>query len=223
VKESASSKPTRHLPTHLINSTITAPHLSLRLHCSSLFDGFSFQLVKETNVLATTMSISFGASVPTLLLTHVFNYVIMTSSFASFWKVRLVVPRPKSHGASQLADFRPMSILPVLLKITEKLMFDQMACYIEDNSLLFSFQSDFRKFHSTATALTKIFDDIPLVIERDGFSVTVLLDFSKAFDSMSHDLLFIKLKNRFGLSGTACRLVVSFLQDRMQRMTVGDS
>jgi hypothetical protein len=52
------------------------------------------------------------------------------------------------------------------------------------------------------TALSKIFDDIHLGVERSGFSISVLLDFSKAFDSMSHDLLLDKLRFRCGLSGT---------------------
>jgi hypothetical protein len=71
----------------------------------------------------------------------------------------------------------------------EKLLFDQLILHIESNNTSSPYQSGFRRFHSTATALTKIFDDIQLAVEGDGFSVAVLLDFSKAFDSMSYDRL----------------------------------
>jgi hypothetical protein len=66
--------------------------------------------------------------------------------------------------------------------------------------------SGFCKFRSTATAFTKIMDDIHLEVERAGLSISVLLDFSKAFDSMSHDLLLHKLRFKVGLSSTACSL-----------------
>jgi hypothetical protein len=62
----------------------------------------------------------------------------------------------------------------------------------------------------SATALTKIMDDIHLGVERSGFSISVLLDFSKTFDSMSHDLLLRKLRFKFGLS--------SFLGSRTQKV-----
>jgi hypothetical protein len=65
----------------------------------------------------------------------------------------------------------------------------------------------FRRFHSTATALTNFMDDIHLSAERSGFSVAFLLDFSKALDSMVHGLLKLK----FRLSSTACKLFGSFL------------
>jgi retron-type reverse transcriptase len=75
------------------------------------------------------------------------------------------------------------------------------------------FQSGFRQSHSTATALTKILDGIHLAVEIHGFSVALLLGFSKAFDSILHGLLLRKLKTQFGLSSTACRLISSFLKN----------
>jgi hypothetical protein len=59
--------------------------------------------------------------------------------------------------------------------------------------------------------MTKIMDDIHLGVERSGFSISILLDLSKVFDSMLHDLLLHKLRFKFGLSSTAGRLFGSFL------------
>jgi hypothetical protein len=59
-------------------------------------------------------------------------------------------------------------------------------------------------------------DDIHLGVKRSGFSISVLLDFSKASNSMSHDLLLHKLRLKFGLSSTACKLFGSFLGPRTQ-------
>jgi hypothetical protein len=63
-------------------------------------------------------------------------------------------------------------------------------------------------------------DDIHLGVVRSGFSISVLLDFSKAFDSMSHDLLLHKLRSKFGLSSTACRLFGSFLGPTTQKVMI---
>jgi hypothetical protein len=63
-------------------------------------------------------------------------------------------------------------------------------------------------------------DDIHLGVERSGFSISVLLDFSKAFDSMSHDLLLHKLGFKFGLSSAACRLFGSFFGPITQKVMI---
>jgi hypothetical protein len=79
--------------------------------------------------------------------------------------------------------------------------------YHDSGRLLSLYQAGFRKFRCTATALTKIMDDIHLGVERSGFSISVLRDFSMVFDSMPHDLLLHKLKFKFRLSSTACNLI----------------
>jgi hypothetical protein len=78
------------------------------------------------------------------------------------------------------------------------------------------FQSGFRRFHSTATALTNIMDDIHLSVERSGFSVAFLLHFTKAFDFRVHGLLLRK----FGLSSTTCQLFGTFLGRRAHKVMV---
>jgi hypothetical protein len=128
----------------------------------------------------------------------------------------LVLPLPKCG----LSDFRPISILSVLSKGFERLICDQFVDYLDSGGLLSSYQSGVRKFRSTTTVLTKIMDDIHLGVVRSGFSIFVLLDFSKAFDSMSHDLLLHKLRSKFGLSSTACRLFGSFLGPRTQKVMI---
>jgi hypothetical protein len=88
-----------------------------------------------------------------------------------------------------------------LWKEIERILCDQFVEYIESCGFLSRFQSGFRRFHSTATALTSIMDDIHLSGERSGFLV---------IDSMAHSLLLRKVRVKFGLSSTACRLFDSF-------------
>jgi hypothetical protein len=127
----------------------------------------------------------------------------------------MVLPLPKTSSTSVLlSDFRPITILSVPSK-GERILYDQLVAYLESNSLLSQFQSGFRRCHSTASALVKIIYDIQLGVEA---SVVVLLDFSETFDSMSHDLLLRILRDLFGLSILACRLIGSFLDSQSQRV-----
>jgi hypothetical protein len=139
------------------------------------------------------------------LLTHHFY------TFPSTWKTALVLRLPKCGFLTWLSDFRPINILFVLSKEFKRLICAQFVDYLDFGSLCSSNQSGFRKFRSTATALTKIIDDIHLGVERSRFSISVLVDFSKAFDTISHDILLHRLRLKFGLSSTACRMFGSFL------------
>jgi hypothetical protein len=100
--------------------------------------------------------------------------------------------------------------------VISALLNDQFVEYIESCGFLPHFQSGFRRFHNTATALTNILDDIHLSVERSGLSVAFLLHFTKAFDFMVHGLLLRK----FGLTSTTCRLFGTFLGRRAQKVMV---
>ena len=115
------------------------------------------------------------------------------------------------------ADLRPINILPVISKILERALYDQIYIYSLAKSIIPDNQSGFRKNHSTTSALLKITDDI--ISNRDKGNVTLLvsLDYSKAFDTMNHQLLCAKLKY-FGFNDSAYSLIKSYLTDRNQRV-----
>jgi Reverse transcriptase (RNA-dependent DNA polymerase) len=86
---------------------------------------------------------------------------------------------------------RPISILQSLSEAFEKLMRDQIVEYLETHNLLDTCQSGFRAGHSTTTALLTITDDIYRDIDRGMSVLLVLLDFSKAFETVDHSLLCV--------------------------------
>jgi hypothetical protein len=120
-------------------------------------DGFSIKFIRI--VLPHFLSV----------LTHLFYFVTISSSFLTAWRTAIVLPLPKSIP-TRLVDFRPISVLPVLLKGIERKLCDHFVEYIESCGFLSRFQSGFRRFHSsiTATALTSIMDDIHQSVERSG-------------------------------------------------------
>ena len=149
-------------------------------------------------------------------LCHVFNHMIMTSTFPICWKTGHVIPVAKINTPNSVKDFRPISLLPCLSKVFEHVLHDQITEYLDRKSLLNPFQSGFRKNCGTTTALIKIVDDLKLSMDTKMFSILVLLDFSKAFDSIDHRLLITKLHKLFGFDSSAVKLVKSYLCDRSQ-------
>jgi Reverse transcriptase (RNA-dependent DNA polymerase) len=155
-------------------------------------------------------------------ITHIFNTVLTTSTFPNTWKISKIIPIAKIKNPSVPGDYRPISILPSLSKALEILMKEQIMNFVIQNSLLNHLQSGFRSAHSTNTALLKVTDDVQKACERRLVTVLLLLDFSKAFDSVIHDLLCSKLSNNFRFHSTAVALIRSYLADRLQSVCVGE-
>lgn len=156
-------------------------------------------------------------------LTHVINHCLTTSTFPSSWKVAIVTPVAKKSGASLISDFRPISILTGLSKVFEMLTAHQISEFISSNKLLSPLQSGFRAGYSCSTAVTKILDDIRDPFDQGHLTLLCLLDFSKAFDSVNHNLLCVKLVKYFRFSLTAVKLIKSYLSERFQKVKVGNN
>ena len=109
------------------------------------------------------------------------------------WKRPLITHIPKKTNPT-INDLRPISILPASSKILKKLVKIQIVEYLEENDILPKFQSGFRQGYSCSTALLKITSDITKIIDQGGCCPTVLIDMSKAFDSININLLLAKLK-----------------------------
>ena len=150
-------------------------------------------------------------------ITHIVNCSIVNGVFPSDWKKANVIPIPKILNPSKVTDYRPISLLCTLSKLVEKVISKQILSYLEENNLLEPLQSGFKKKHNTATALLKISDDIFSNIDAAEVTSLVLLDYSKAFDTVIHKLLLTKLLS-LGFGDMALNWVGSYLSDRCQRV-----
>lgn len=146
---------------------------------------------------------------------HIVNSCIETSIFPDIWKSSFLLPVPKVPAPSELKDLRPISILPTLSKVLEKVLESQIREHIETYRLLPTVQSGFRKDHSCATALLRVTNDILEAADRGELTALVLLDYSKAFDRLNHQLLLAILKF-LGFENSACQLIQSYLTGRTQ-------
>ena len=125
-----------------------------------------------------------------------------------------------SLDTENLKQYRPVSNLPFISKITEKIVLLQLSQHLESNNLFYSLQSAYPPGHSTETALLKIVNDLLAALDISHISLLSLFDLSAAFDTIDHSILLSRLHHIFGISGTALSWFQSYLSDRTQVVSV---
>ena len=115
-----------------------------------------------------------------------------------------------------LKNYRPISNLPFLFKIIERVASSQIQVYVSENSVDGDRQSAYRKQHSTETAPLRLPNDILRAVDNHQNVIVVLLDLTAAFDTLDHQILLQRLYNRFGITGTALQWMESYFHERQQ-------
>ena len=159
--------------------------------------------------------------IPDLL--QIVNTSLLSGVFPQAIKTAVIKPLLKKRTLDTLVmnNYRPISNLPILSKIIEKAVFQQLNNYLIINGCFDVFQSGFRPHHSTETALVKVFNDIHSNTDSGKISVLVLLDLSAAFDTVDHNILLDRLENWVGLSGTTLKWFKSYLNERDYFVSIG--
>ncbi len=116
-------------------------------------------------------------------------------------------------------NYRPISVLPAISKIMERILYEQLYMYLTKSELLSDSQLGFRKFHSTATALLDCTNEWYMNLDRKMFNLVVLIDLKKAFDTVDHQILLRKLE-LYGINGQALTLLKSYLSNRNQKCQI---
>lgn len=155
------------------------------------------------------------------VIEHIFNFCLQNGIFPSLWKKANVLPIPKTSQPTECKDYRPVSLLCTLSKALEKLVYGQVVEYVNSIDAIPNLQSGFRKGHSTITALLKVTDDIKKAMDSGKITILALLDLSKAFDCVHHQLLLTKLRC-LGFSKSVVKWFQSYLEDRFLRVFVND-
>lgn len=138
----------------------------------------------------------------------ILNTSIAYSQYPSHWKMGQVTPLFKKDEELYKRNYRPVTVLPFLNNIFDRLLSEQMQDFYQ--GLLSDFISAYRRSHSCETALRKLTEDCCACRDRKELVAVVSMDLSKAFDTIPHPLLLEKLK-AYGLCNSACALFADYL------------
>ncbi|CAB4015684.1 Hypothetical predicted protein [Paramuricea clavata] len=161
-------------------------------------------------------------------LNPIFTDIVKTSLsegvFPNTLKISHLSPRLKKPDLDKdlFSNFRPIANIAFLSKVLEKTVAVQTQDFLNSNNFYPSFQSAYRKFHSTETALLKVTNDILRTLDNHQDVILVMLDLSSAFDTLDHDILLARLESYFGFSDTVIKWFKSYLTGRSQSVVIGD-
>ena len=166
-------------------------------------DGISLSLIKKINEPLTYP------------VTKLINKSLQEAFVPEALKVAKVIPIYKTKDKQLLQNYRPISVLPSMSKILEKIVFKRLYGFLDNNSFFHDSQYGFRPKHSTIDAITEFTQNIYRSLESNRYSIGIFLDLSKAFDTINIDILIQKL-DLSGVRGKALDWFRSYLYNRSQ-------
>ena len=155
-------------------------------------------------------------------ITKLLNISIRTGNFPEIWKCSKVPALFKTGDRTNASNYRPISILPTMSTILEKVVHSQSYDFLNSNNLISSKQFGFRTKLSTTPAFTSFADEVLLHMESGELCSAVFLDLTKAFDTVNHDVLMSKV-SAIGVSSRTKQWFKSYLSLRKQRTSCGDA
>ena len=157
-------------------------------------------------------------------LTQLFNKSLALGIFPNSWKEANVTPIFKKKGsASDPQNYRPISLLPTLSKVLERLVFNQIYAHMTSNHLLSDRQSGYRPRHSTQLQLITLTHNLYKSLDHEQDITHIYLDISKFFDKIWHKGLLFKCKHDFHISGSLLQWLTTYLSNRRQKVRIGDT
>ena len=153
---------------------------------------------------------------------HLINLSIRDSTFAAQWKIGQIRPLHKGKGLDKHcpSSFRPISLLPVIGKLTERALQGQVMSFMDQSGQWNPNHHAYKKNHSTVTALLQLSDSIFEACNRNEITTLVTLDQSAAFDVLNHDTLLAKLA-LYNFGPNAIKWFTSYLSHRSSYVRIG--
>ena len=153
--------------------------------------------------------------------TYLFKLSIKEGSVPQDWRDAEVTPIYKKGTKTDPGNYRPVSLTSIVCKILESFIRDTIQIHMEQNKLYSTCQHGFRRKKSCTSQLLEVMEDFThFMDERENFDV-IYLDFKKAFDSVPHERLLLKLEG-YGISGCILKWIRSFLENRTQKVKIGN-
>lgn len=155
-------------------------------------------------------------------LVSLINGCFKSGVFPKCLKRAKIVPIFKGGDKDDISNYRPISLLPVIARIFEKLVYIRLEKYLEKNLFFYQNQFGFRKGYSSEHAMLFLTTYVNDALDNNLKVASIFLDIAKAFDTVSYDILLMKLEN-CGIRGNALKLLESFLNSRSMFVEVNDA
>jgi hypothetical protein len=152
-------------------------------------------------------------------LTKIFRYSLCTGKLPMIWKIAQVTPIFKKGSRSQPGNYRPVSLTCIVCKLLEHVIAGRIHSFLDKHDILVSAQHGFRRDRSCETQLVYTFNDLAMNREKGLVTDVIILDFSKAFDSVNHRKLMLKLQC-IGINSQVVASIKQFFSDRKQAVVV---
>jgi hypothetical protein len=148
---------------------------------------------------------------------NLFNQSVETSTLPNEWKTANVVPIHKKGPKTEVSNYRPVSLLPIISKVLERCILNKIIDIISPH--ISRMQHGFMKGKSTTTQIISVLNNIQNIFDNRDQVDVIYFDLSKAFDSVPHNLLVQKIQT-FGINGKLLRWIENYLKNRRQRVTM---
>lgn len=167
----------------------------------------------------TTKIIKLSSKYIVTPLSYIINLSFETGTFPTRLKQSIVKPLYKKGNHTDMSNYRPITLVPILSKIFEKAMNGKIINFLNKNSILTENQFGFRKNSSTSLACFTLVKQISEALNNKMSVLSVFLDMSKAFDFVPHNRLLCKME-KYGIRGKAHDWLKSYLSSRQQRTVI---
>lgn len=155
------------------------------------------------------------------LTSEIFTQSLLGASLPDDWRIAKVVSVHKSGDVHNPNNYRPISLTSILCKLLEHIIYSHLVDYLQSNSFSTDSQHGFRKHHSCKTQLTAFTNDLISVLDQCCHIDCIFIDFAKAFDTVSHELLLYKL-SKLNIDSALLRWIQCFLSNRHQYITANN-
>ena len=174
-----------------------------------ILEGILISIKYRDSLYKSLKSLSTDELAEPLLL--IINQSFTQGQFPNELKLAKVTPVYKKDNVHHFDNYRPVSVLSSVSKVFEKVIFNQIYKYFYDNNLFHGSQYGYRSNHSTELATLEFLDRIMIEMDIDKTPISILLDSSKAFDKIDHDILLFKL-HYYGIRNKSFSLIKKYVQ-----------
>lgn len=213
------------LSNKFIGTPATQPHLVPSEQCDSVLPLSVRRVTEQINQIDPSKSSGF-VNLPAKLLkialqsipeavTSLLNHCITKAVFPQSWKNGIVLCLPKSGDQRQITNLRPISLLPIIGKSLEIFLNETIMSHLEQNHLLDDRQMAFCRGQSAVACCLGLVAEIGRVMNSSHSVLAVFVDLTKAFNTVNHAILLLKMKN-LGFSGNILSMLESYLLNRVK-------